>query len=225
MPAAWGGVASLFLAPDRISTEGIQPPSGENDEWSIEPIARHVSDLALLAPLFQTATETKNGQPLAEIGSPTEVELSGLKVAYVTKWNHGRGIPDAEIQELVEAAARHIETIGVQLQMGIPDSLHSLGDIWFASKVNKKVCDLDKMHTDFQSYGVEKTPILVELMEWVSDWQGRCDLAEQLTTAGRLPQQQQGFEDFMQGVDAIILPVHFMGWVISVQCGLPEWCR
>ncbi len=207
LPSAWNGIAGLRPAPGRISLQGMRPIVEEDQlgAWAVGPMARCVADLELALRIF-----AKPNQPSTEprLCHSSHVNLRNLRVATLTKWEHGEGKPISEIQKAVTKSADLLADRGAKVQEGIPRSLHRIGPVIVATMLGKAAFPLDGFRKRVRELGAEKDPLICAAIDWIDAWQRRVPEQVQRKDAAAFVDLQNDFSRFMEHVDALILPVH-----------------
>ncbi len=200
-PAHVCGIAGIKPNSGRVPRTGHIVPFGMgalDSLTQIGPLARYVEDLALTLPIITGVDWIDPGIVPMPLGDPDSVELKGLRVAVHT--DNGIIGPTPEIAEMVNAVAKALKELGMEIVEDRPSALVRTNELY------KGVSDADGqawVSRLLQKAGTkEVNPVLQEEM----------DQAKPIDTAQftLLLEELDGFRSemlsFMKNYDLILCP-------------------
>lgn len=166
------------------------------------PIARSVSDLELVLPLFLNEFDHK--------GDSTIDDSKQLKIAFFTEWGGGFAKPIPDIQDTIRNAATFLQQSGFDVSENHPEFLRgsNTADIALSSVFGGGLAD---SHRELLSeHGILKTdPIMSQINDLFTKYPNqRLGGADGMKKhLDRLTEWRNKMNEFMSGIDSLIMPV------------------
>ena len=130
-PAHVCGIAGIKPNSGRVPRTGHIVPFGMgalDSLTQIGPLARYVEDLVLTLPIIAGVDWVDPGIVPMPLGDPDTVELKGLRVAVHT--DNGIIVPTPETTEMVNAVAKALEGVGMEIAEDRPTALVRTNDLY-----------------------------------------------------------------------------------------------
>ncbi len=125
IPAHFSGIAGIKPTQGLIPGTGIKLPFGGagclQGFGTCGPMARHVDDLILALPVLSGSDGMDPNVPPVTLGSPDEVDVSKLKVAYFT--DNGIITPTQDIADAVLRTVKTLEDLGATVEESRPEGI------------------------------------------------------------------------------------------------------
>lgn len=149
-PAYVNGIAGIKPTLGRCPRTGhIVGYGGPFDSFQeTGPMARRVSDLALLLPIMSGPDNWDAAMAPVPLGDPDTVELKKLRVAFYT--SNGEADPTPEIQQLVKECAGYFRDLGCKVTEDRPPKMKELTE---ARQKFSGANDADHMRRMLQKFG------------------------------------------------------------------------
>jgi amidase len=207
IPSALCGVYGLRPRAkfNRRLLNGLHPPfEGHPGAYFLTagPIARSVSDLELVLPIFLNGSDHERDSTIDE---PRD-----LKIAFFTEWGDGFATPIPEIQSTIRKAAQFLEDSDYVVSEQHPEFLRgsNTADIALSSVFATGLADSHRKL--LQEHGIlNSDPIMSDINDlftkYPSQRLGGVDGMQK--HLDRLNEWRNEMNQFMRGIDALIMPI------------------
>ena len=211
-PAHYCGITGIKPNSGRVPRTGHIVPHGLGALDSLTqngPMARFVEDLILLMPIISGPDWSDPFIAPVPLGDPSEVEISGLRVAFYT--DNGVRTPTAEIMAAVRSAAAALGESGATVEEDLPQVIPDNPDISDVMRQGDGQAGARRMLAE---YGTTETH------EWMTRQLEKSSrrvipVGEYTAALERVDSYRSAMLGFMENYDVIVCPV-------SSFCALPH---
>ena len=211
-PAHYCGITGIKPNSGRVPRTGHIVPHGLGALDSLTqngPMARFVEDLILLMPIISGPDWSDPFIAPVPLGDPSEVEISGLRVAFYT--DNGVRTPTAEIMAAVRSAAAALGEGGATVEEDLPQVIPDNPDISDVMRQGDGQAGARRM---LAKYGTTETH------EWMTRQLEKSSrsvipVGEYTAALERVDSYRSAMLGFMENYDVIVCPV-------SSFCALPH---